>query len=547
MRYSKAGFLSALLTGACLLASATPSHAFEFSPSVTDMGLLRPASGWRVNAIYVPHARYCAMADTFSKQISLAFARSPEGYGSLAIDFPGDILEAGKIYQLALQVDDGRVRQYNVHAISARSLIVQIGRDSAFYKALAGDGTLRISLPTMDMRFDLSRFAGSYISLISCADQLHHDDGPRTAAVPVQPVSATALSGGAAHVPSGNAAARQLTKAASEAQNRLARARRDETGLGDKIGILQTEKSKLATRLDMQNKQYQLLQVALQGKEKDLMSARSLSEKNSKALKEVKSELASLRQENADQVKALKAQLKMKSAQYNDIERKFIVAEATAKSARDQETQDEADLAFIRQQLAQTQERLVAVELEKKNLTSQMASQTQKNETAFRNLQEQLSKARAKIAGLESKVTSAEAQAVVNPSSIDINNKSIQSVGVSGISSVNLPPTPLVEQPPVADGFSQGSNSQNGGTDTTLSHKSAKSSGIFSFFPFSLFHHGNDRHDISSSKNSHAPAIVPTSQGQNGLSPGVSVLNASDAGAASAADPLANWKTVIIQ
>jgi len=190
MRYSKIALLSTLSAFALLTAS-TGSRAF--SPSVTDMGLLKPHGVWQVGSINAENATYCAMVSQFDKEISLAFARSPAGYGSLAIDFPGGILDTGMTYPITLQVDDMEARQFNVRAASPRSIIVQIGQDEDFYTSLGSNGTLRISMPTVDMKFDLKKFSGSYISLISCADKLPPHDGPRTAAVPVTPVEKTPL------------------------------------------------------------------------------------------------------------------------------------------------------------------------------------------------------------------------------------------------------------------------------------------------------------------------------------------------------------------
>ncbi|MBU6474895.1 MAG: hypothetical protein KGQ70_02920, partial [Alphaproteobacteria bacterium] len=343
----------------------------------------------------------------------------------------------------------------------------------------------------------------------------------------VQPVSETALSGAS------NVAAGQMARAADEAKDRLASARQDETGIGDKIGILQTEKSNLSDRLDMQNRQYKLLQAALQGKEKDLTSALSLSAANSKTLKDVRGELASLRRENDAQIKELQAQLKQKSAQYASLEQKLMLAEAKAKSAQDQETQDEADLAFIRQQLAQTQERLVAVEQEKNRMASQMASTAKDDKTAFQALKLQLSKARAQIAGLESKaaaeqVNISSAAAGTSQGSAPAANMTANPAATTP--AMNAEPTPLVAAAPAAEPAAQAAPAK---------------SGISSFFS-SLFGHGYGGNNISSSEKSVSPAIVPPSQGENGLSP-APVLNASESGAASATDPMGDWKTVIVQ
>ncbi len=194
MRYARLVLLSTL--SAFALTASTTSPAF--GPSTTDIGLLKPHGIWQVGSVNAKNASYCAMVGQFDKEVSLAFARSPSGFGSLAINFPGEILETGNPYEVTLQVDDLEARRYNIRASSARSLIVQIGQDEDFYSSLGSNGTLHIGLPNVDVKFDLKKFSGSYISLISCADKLNQHEGPRTAAMPVTPVEKTPLPDGKA-------------------------------------------------------------------------------------------------------------------------------------------------------------------------------------------------------------------------------------------------------------------------------------------------------------------------------------------------------------
>ena len=202
MRYSKIILLSTLSAFALLTTTAT-SQASLFSSSATDVGLLKPHANWQVGPIDAKNTSYCAMINQFDKEISLAFARSNSGYGSLAIDFPGSILETGTTYPVTVQVDDTEARQYNVRASSPHSIIIQIGQDEDFYSSLGGNGTLHIGMPTVDMKFDLRKFSSSYISLISCSDKLpqQHGSGPKTAAMPVSPVEKLPLAGATTQVP----------------------------------------------------------------------------------------------------------------------------------------------------------------------------------------------------------------------------------------------------------------------------------------------------------------------------------------------------------
>jgi hypothetical protein len=191
MRYSKIVLLSTL-SAIALLATSNTSPAF--APEVTDMGLLHAHnSTWQVGKIDAKNSSYCAMGQQFDKEISLAFARSQNGSNSLAITFPGNILDTGMTYPITMQVDDEEARRFNARPASAHSFIIQTGQDDDFYSSLGTNGTLHMSMPTMDISFDLTRFSSAYISLVSCSEKLPQHEGPRTAAMPVAPVDSAAL------------------------------------------------------------------------------------------------------------------------------------------------------------------------------------------------------------------------------------------------------------------------------------------------------------------------------------------------------------------
>ena len=192
MRHSKPILLSTLSVLA-LLAGTTVAQAFVPPPTV-NLGVLKPQSKWKVSTINAQNTSYCAMVNQFDNQVSLAFARSSEGYGSIAIDFNRNFFKPGEDYGVSLQVDDTGMHNFVARASGERSVIVQIGLDDHFYNALSGDGNLRIWLPSMDMTFALNKFSESYISLVDCAAKLQpQQSGPRTVAMPVPSVDKSSL------------------------------------------------------------------------------------------------------------------------------------------------------------------------------------------------------------------------------------------------------------------------------------------------------------------------------------------------------------------
>lgn len=458
MRYSKLALLSSLSAFALLTATSSPA----FAPSVTNLGLLRPQNIWQVSDINAKTASYCAMVSQFDKGISLAFARSPSGSGSLAIGFPSNVLDTSIEYQVTLQVDDLAARTYDVRPASPRSLIIQIGRDEEFYGTMGNNGTLRILMPTMDMRFDLAKFSGSYISLVSCTNNLPHHEGPRTAAMPVEPVEKASLSGddadartdlkkkaetkiptvssavpAAAPVPAKTAAKADLanitwtkgndkndalfttsisggsentTAANIELKSKISQMNLQQTELTNDANLLKSEKQDLQSKLDMKEKQLQLLEASLNAKDRALASVRSVSNDDSKSLADMQAQLASLKRDRDQAVADLQLKLTEKTAQYDSLQKQFTDASEARRTAQEKFTQDEAELETLRQRLAQGQQQIASDEQQKSDLATQVEFQGQQNRTLLQRVQYRLSKATEQISLLESQLTSVAMQ-----------------------------------------------------------------------------------------------------------------------------------------
>ena len=458
MRYSKLALLSTL-SGFALLTATSSSPAF--APSVTDLGLLRQQETWQVSNVDAKNAKYCAMATQFDKEISLAFARSPSGAGSLAMSFPGNILDTGMTYQVSMQVDDMQPRRYDVRATSPHSLIVQIGRDEDFYSALGGNGTLRISLPTMNMRFDLAKFSSSYISLVSCTSKLPPHEGPRTAAVPVSDVEKTSLPGSknaaepkiasapvaaspetaavaphatapviASTPPSSLAAPVSLTAKAAPAnvvwktadvsanpaaenvdlKSKISQLELERTELTNTVNLLKTEKYDALSKLDLKQKQFQMLEASLNAKDRDLASVRSLSNNDSKSLSDMQTELANIKRDRDASLTDMQIKLSEKTMQYDTLQKQFTDGAQARRTAESKAMQAQAELDTLRQRLAAAQEQIASSDLQKSDLTTQVEFQGQQSKTLLQRIQSQLSQATQRLSLMESQLTSVAMQ-----------------------------------------------------------------------------------------------------------------------------------------
>jgi len=509
MRYSRIALLSTL-SAIALLTTSNTSPAF--APEVTDMGLLHAHnSTWQVGKIDAKNSSYCAMGQQFDKEISLAFARSPAGSNSLALTFPGNILDTGMTYQITMQVDDEEARRFNVRPASAHSFIIQTGQDDDFYSSLGTNGTLHVSMPTMDLSFDLARFSSSYISLVSCSEKLPQHDGPRTAAMPVAPVDSAALPATtvapaktaavvtpapviltapkppvddmqmqvdavraslnkkgldapvvasapvakpvvaaapvslASQIPSDMvstpvAVAKQqpitwakaapapvytptpthVTTPAEENEKLFAenialksklaqlQTKVDETENNTKL--LRSEKNDLQAKMDMKDRQYQMLESAANAKDHDLDAVRSVSNTDSKALIDAQTELAALRHDHDQALNELQSKLSEKTAEYDNLQKQFAEGSEVRHTAQQRSVEAEAELETLRQRLAQAQEQIASNEQQKSDLTTQVEFQGQQNKTLLQRLQDQLSKATQQLSMVESQLTSVAMQ-----------------------------------------------------------------------------------------------------------------------------------------
>ncbi len=184
---------------AALVSVATRSEAVQ-SPSVI-LGVLKPAEEWKVGTVNVTGASFCAMVNKYDSGVGLAFARSPEGYGTVAVDLHQSVFTQNNTYDVHLKIDGGATRKLQGRATSPRSLVIQIGQDQALYDALNANGTMEISMNVADVSFALTKFSSSFKSLSNCSSKLAAkqqasrgpNDGPKVPAVKVQEVEQASL------------------------------------------------------------------------------------------------------------------------------------------------------------------------------------------------------------------------------------------------------------------------------------------------------------------------------------------------------------------
>jgi hypothetical protein len=175
--------------------SLTSVHSYAVQPAIQILGVMKQKDQWQVGTVDNQGDKYCAMVGNFDQASVLAFARNPAGFGSLAIEFREDMFTKGKDYEVQLTVDTGIPMTFTGKASNARSLVIQIGQDSAVYNALSTSKTLRFSSAAIDAKFALSKFSAGYKKLVNCATDLMPIDPsvPQMAAVKVGDVEAVEM------------------------------------------------------------------------------------------------------------------------------------------------------------------------------------------------------------------------------------------------------------------------------------------------------------------------------------------------------------------
>lgn len=175
--------------------SLVSAHSYAVQPAIQILGVMKQKDQWQVGTVDNQGDKYCAMVGNFDQASVLAFARNPEGFGSLAIEFRDDMFQKGKDYEVQLAVDTGIPMTFTGKASNTRSLVIQIGQDSAVYNALSSSKTLRFTSSAIDAKFALAKFSNNYKKLVSCATALMPIDPnvPQMAAVKVGDVEAVEM------------------------------------------------------------------------------------------------------------------------------------------------------------------------------------------------------------------------------------------------------------------------------------------------------------------------------------------------------------------
>jgi hypothetical protein len=130
--------MTSCLVGAGLVVSV-PAFSVKAQENVSD---LTPTGGWSVSKMANAGQEYCALSRQYQDDIALTIGQNMTEEYSLALDFQKSKLNVDKPYSITLQPEAGQIRAYEMMPASARAMVIRLGYDDSFVKALERSGEL---------------------------------------------------------------------------------------------------------------------------------------------------------------------------------------------------------------------------------------------------------------------------------------------------------------------------------------------------------------------------------------------------------------------
>lgn len=164
------GSLISVSALALLAGSIMAGSAFAQAPSV-----LQPKGGWSVTKMDRPSngaGAYCALARQYEKDIIFTLGRNMTDEYSLAVDFQKDQMDTDKPYKLTLSPGAGQTRAFDLLPLSSRAMVIRLGWDESFFKALDSSRMLRVGIGDVDYSFNMPDIASGQKDLQACVDGL---------------------------------------------------------------------------------------------------------------------------------------------------------------------------------------------------------------------------------------------------------------------------------------------------------------------------------------------------------------------------------------
>lgn len=153
------------------LSTAVAGFLFASSAYGQDKtaSLLNPNGEWAVKAMAAQTDNgYCALSRKYDQNLIVTLGKNKREEYSFAIDFVNASLNPDRAYDVTLQPGPGQIRAYEMMPASARAMVIRLGYDDSFVKALEKSGQLKAEIDGKTYTFNLSEFETGNRSLEKC-------------------------------------------------------------------------------------------------------------------------------------------------------------------------------------------------------------------------------------------------------------------------------------------------------------------------------------------------------------------------------------------
>ncbi len=126
-------------------------------------------SSWAVSRVAsVTQGNYCTMAQKYSDNAIISFARNADGEYSLALDFQSPVFKDKAAQNLVIQPGNAKKETYNVTPQSEQVAVIGLGRDDTFFKSIESNPTLLVTLGSVELNYKLEQFKDGRTELATC-------------------------------------------------------------------------------------------------------------------------------------------------------------------------------------------------------------------------------------------------------------------------------------------------------------------------------------------------------------------------------------------
>jgi len=164
--------VSTLALNSALLMGSVSSGALAQEKAITA---LAPQSGWavaRIDGNANTNDSYCALSRPYEQGMILTLGRNSTEEYSLAIDFQSAKLNPEKAYSVTLQPGPSQIRAYEMMPASQRAMVIRLGYDDSFFRALDQSSLLKAEIDGTNYQFKMDDFKAGEADLNNCLAEL---------------------------------------------------------------------------------------------------------------------------------------------------------------------------------------------------------------------------------------------------------------------------------------------------------------------------------------------------------------------------------------